>query len=344
MDDKELRAVVASAVRAPSVHNTQPWRFVGRVGDDDRVEAIEVLADPARMLEVIDPSGREMHLSCGAVVEFARIATRARGEACEVVLFPEQGRSDLLARIELRDKKPALPEEQRLYRAVEARYTERGRFDERPVPEDLREAMRDGATLFGAWVQFLDRPGDQVTTAVLLAHADEIEVMNPLYQRELAAWVHEEPRAGGDHPDGIPASALPDGPVRERGSSFRLRDFTPKESQSERPPHGEEPPVAEHPLVMILGTPEDDPRAWLLAGQALARILLTAAAEGLAASPMTQVLEVASTRAQLAGRLGLVGYPQIVLRMGYAHGWPTTQRRPVEEVLTSSHKGSENSH
>jgi len=31
--------------------------------------------------------------------------------------------------------------------------------------------------------------------------------------------------------------------------------------------------------------------------------------------------------------LGLLGYPQLLLRMGYGHGHPATGRRPIEETL-----------
>jgi hypothetical protein len=73
----------------------------------------------------------------------------------------------------------------------------------------------------------------------------------------------------------------------------------------------------------------------LQAGRALGRTLLEAAASGVQASPLTQVTEVASVRMMLAGALHLVGHPQIVLRMGFAHGHPTTPRRSVESVLDS---------
>jgi nitroreductase len=49
-----LRAVLEAAVAAPSMHNTQPWRF--RVREPGRT--VELHADPARLLAVADPDGR----------------------------------------------------------------------------------------------------------------------------------------------------------------------------------------------------------------------------------------------------------------------------------------------
>jgi hypothetical protein len=88
----------------------------------------------------------------------------------------------------------------------------------------------------------------------------------------------------------------------------------------------------------VIGTAADDPASWLAAGQATARLLLTATVHGLAASPMTQALEVQDTRARLASDLGLVGHPQMVLRLGPAAPGSTAavghaNRRPVAEVL-----------
>src|SRR6516225_3631402 len=64
--------LITAAARAPSVHNTQPWRF--RVGP----EAVELWTDPRRKLRA-DPSGREMLISCGAALFGLRLAVRSLG-------------------------------------------------------------------------------------------------------------------------------------------------------------------------------------------------------------------------------------------------------------------------
>src|SRR5215467_14384425 len=71
--DQVLRDAVALAVRAPSIHNTQPWKF--RLGQG----RIELYADRSRQLPVADDSGRAMFVSCGAALVFARLALQNAG-------------------------------------------------------------------------------------------------------------------------------------------------------------------------------------------------------------------------------------------------------------------------
>ena len=59
-DDALVRRIIDAASAAPSIHNTQPWRF--RLAGPD---LIEVHADPDRMLWVADPHGRALLISCG---------------------------------------------------------------------------------------------------------------------------------------------------------------------------------------------------------------------------------------------------------------------------------------
>jgi hypothetical protein len=93
----------------------------------------------------------------------------------------------------------------------------------------------------------------------------------------------------------------------------------------------------ERPTVLLLGTTDDDRRAWLDAGRALGRLLLRATASGLVASPLTQALDWPATRGQLRSRLSLVGHPQMLLRLGWPASTGTpTGRRPVGEVLRTS--------
>ena len=65
-----LRNAAARATLAPSIHNTQPWRF--RLGR----HSLEMLADPDRQLRVIDPGGRQLMISCGCALFNARVGGR----------------------------------------------------------------------------------------------------------------------------------------------------------------------------------------------------------------------------------------------------------------------------
>ena len=334
MNAEELRTVVELATKAPSVHNTQPWRFAARMAAGEDVVGVDVFADRERSLEVIDPETRDLHLSCGAAIEFARIGLRSLGRACAVHLLPDAADPDHLAWIEIGGTEPA-GDEERLRAAVPTRYTARERFDETPVPDDLIASLEHTVAEAGAWLRVLGHKADEVTLAVLLARSDDIERHDDRYEAELANWLNRPEGSG----DGIPAAAVV--PTHERASAFQLREMEAarlsEPEPRDNPAAGYDiPPPAEHPLVCIVGTPGDDRRAWLVAGQALGRLLLEAAAAGVQASPMTQVTEVASMRAMLAAGLGLLGHPQIVLRMGYAHGHPTTPRRPVDSVLDAT--------
>src|SRR3954451_22009710 len=142
--------------------------------------------------------------------------------------------------------------------------------------------------------------------------------------------------------DGVPVEAVPAGDPRDRPSNWLVRDLAAgsREQQLCRAAGDPDapPPEVERPTVVLFGTESDDRSAWLQAGQALGHVLLTATAEGLVASPLTQALDWPVTRTRLRQRLSLVGYPQMLLRMGYPPEGLTpavTGRRPVAEVLST---------
>ena len=330
----DVRTVVELASLAPSVHNTQPWRFTW----DGRT--LSVFEDPSRALPVLDPSGRERVLSCGAAVLLARIAFAELGWAVDAAVRPRQDDPHLVARLTVTGRREATEEEHALAQAVPRRTTDRDPFDTRRLPESARAAIAAAAEAEGAWTRFVGDESDDaaVELQVLLSHADDSQRSDPAYLAELAAWRRDR------EAEGIPARALPSVPVELRGSSWVPRDFRAGEAADEaagapaaRPAGGGpagDPPPAEHPDVLVLGTPGDGPDDWVTAGQALARVLLRATVDGIAAQPLTQVLEVPVLRARMRHVLGVVGHPQILLRLGYGHAGPTSRRRAVDDVLT----------
>jgi hypothetical protein len=239
-------------------------------------------------------------------------------------------------RITAEPGEPAAEAELALVGAARERHTQRGRFENRPVAEEAVHEMRLAAEAEGAWVRFLADSAEQVPLAVLLAKADQLERDDPAYQAELAEWA-DRPAGSGD---GLTAAAT--APAEgTRASDLTLRRFgtegpdgTGIEAGSRPDDDDADPPVAEHPLVAVLGTSGDSPQDWLVAGQAMSALLVRATADGVQASPLGQVLDQPWARRRLAGELGVVGHPQMVLRLGYAEPGAETPRRPVDELLT----------
>ena len=320
LSEDDVRTVVELAGLAPSVHNSQPWRFSWDG------EALELREDPRRGLQVLDPSGRERVLSCGAALLNARLALAELGRAVAVALLPDGDDGEVLARLVPGEAADVAPEDHELAAAAVRRATDRDPYDERPVPDDVLAALRAAAVQEGGWVHVVPTGPGEVDLDVLLAHAEAAQTADPDYLTELESWRTES----GDV--GVPTAALPTVPAAQRGSSLSLRDFDAGHGGASAG-QADGPPVPEHPTVLVLGTDEDTRRDWLLAGSALQRVLLVGTVHGVAAQPITSVLEVPVLRERLRSALGLRGHPQMVLRAGYGTHGPVTHRLPVDEVL-----------
>jgi nitroreductase len=335
MDAQGWTHVVAAATRAPSIHNTQPWLF------DASSDRLEIRLDTGRSLPVLDPTGRQQVISCAAAVEFAAIALRAGGAEAEVQVLPDPGDPALLARIAVGGRREVSATDRALAEAIGRRHTERAPFLPRGVPAELIAQLQAEAGSLGVWVKPITDPDDELATVSLLSRAEDTEQRDPAYMAELEQWVRTDPTS----PDGVPVQAVPAADPATRPSNWLIRDFLAGERASGERASGQSggsavpaadapPPAVERPAVLLMGTAGDDRAAWVQAGRALGRLLLSATAAGLATSPLTQALDWPATRTRLGLRLSLVGHPQMLLRLGYAAspGQPTG-RRPVAEVL-----------
>lgn len=315
--DEQLRQVVQAAGLAPSVHNTQPWQF------NATPDGLELHSVPDRQLAVLDPDGRQLHVSCGAALLHARVAARALNLDVTVRLLPDTGRPGLLAELDLVEGTPASTAEVLLATAILHRHTFRGTFTADPVAPALIARMRLAAAAEGGVLNELNRREDLLELAVLLSRADADEQHDPAYREELQSWL----RDGAGAADGLPPVPADQSAA---GSLLRQRDFT----LSHDARTDGSAPDADRPLVLVLATEQDDRTAWLQAGQALAAVLLLAADEDVQAQPLGQVTDSPAYRMRLRSALGLVGYPQLVLRMGTAAAARAgTPRRDVEDVL-----------
>ncbi len=306
--------LIQRAVLAPSSHNTQPWRF--RIGE----QAIDLFADRTRALPVNDPDDRELTISCGAALLNLRAAAASVRLKVTVRLLPDGAEGGWLARVGFEEEPENTSSDAGLAEYIERRRTYRKRFADKPIDEEVVRQLERATAVEGAWLKPLQSEQLRHDAAALVAEGDAIQWANPSWRRELAAWMH--PRRRGDGLT-VPGLAAPVAQLVVRtfnmGGGVGAKDKELAEAS---------------PLLAVLGTQRDDVNAWILAGQALQRVALTACRLGLQASYLNQPLQVASLRSKLQDLVGGVGLPQLLLRFGYPTGeLPQTPRRPVEDVI-----------
>jgi hypothetical protein len=314
-----LIAAAAAAGHAPSILNTQPWRW--------RVEPgrLELFADRARQLRVTDPQGRLLMISCGAAVHHARIALTAAGWSAAVARLPDAGEPDLLARLTVKGRSAVSDVATRLAQAIPVRHTDRRPVSDRPLPAASMDAIA-AATRAEGGLHIFSR--DQVVElAAAACRAAEVKAADPLIGEELAFWTGTAAPIG----TGLPTGVLPDHPAQ---TTVPGRDFGRTGTLSIGSGHDRAAVYA------LLFGDADEPVNWLRSGEALSAAWLTATTLGVSLVPLSDVVELVHTRQTLRHLVAGLGHPHLVLRLGIPDpqqaGYVRTPRLATTSVVDTA--------
>jgi hypothetical protein len=322
--EEEKKALFRKAVQrsslAPSVHNTQPWHFVVRP------DALELHADHDRQLRALDPTGRQMVISCGCASFNARVGLAA-DRVVQIDRLPDPAKPDMLARLTVLDEPAPWTPLVRLDPIIDRRHTNRRDFFDQDVPPEVIYELTTAAEQEETSLVQIVKPEHKMVAAQLSREAETIQNTDPRYQAELQAWTTTDLR----RTDGVPVSAIPHTDSRfETESLIRDFDVTGK---------GWLPRLKQSSLshcLMVLGTTKSTRSAWLRAGEALQRILLEATRLDYVVSIASQVAEVPATRDRLRKDLDLELLPLLLMRIGQAAPTPASNRRDLNMIISET--------
>jgi hypothetical protein len=310
------QAAYASGL-APSVFNTQPWRW--RV----HPEWLDLYADRSRQLPVTDPAGRLLTVSCGAALHHARVALAAEGWRGAERLCPSSDNPDHLARVGPLEYVGVTPEAMRRFQAAQRRRSDRRPLTGSTVPRELLGMIRAAVESERAHLHLL-RDDEVSDLASAAAHADTLASADEALRAELRFWV------GGVRSEGtgVPDTAIPTDPAT---GPVPHRDLGPSGTLATLPEADRAATYA-----VIFGE-WDTTEGWLLAGQALSAAWLAGTEHGVAVLPFSAPMEVPVTRTILRRLLAGIGHPYLVLRLGMTDpdhpGPPHTPRLEPTQVV-----------
>jgi hypothetical protein len=319
VEDRVLQEAVMLACRAPSLHNSQPWRWIS----DGAV--LHLFADHMRLMLAADSSGRELLLSCGAVLDHLRVAMAAAGWDTTVERFPDPHQPDHLAALTFTPTDVVTDAQGRRADAILLRRTDRLPFDAPDGWVEIETRLRLAVITHQVMADVvLER--DRPVLAEASRLTETLRASDPSYQTELEWWT--SPFAVND---GVPPSALVS--ASEIGRTEVARTFPLAARSDRRRDTGED-----RSKIFVLSTHNEDGRLDVLrCGEALSAVLLEATLLGFATCTLTHMTEVMSSRDIIRQVTGQIGSPQLLIRIGVAPSntrpLPVTPRRPLAEVL-----------
>ena len=317
VDTEVIRDAVRLACRAPSLHNSQPWRWVA---EDDTVQ---LFLDKDRVLYSTDHSGREALIGCGAVLDHFRVAMAAAGWTANVDRFPNPNNPLHLASIDFSPMKFVTEGHRRRADAILLRRTDRLPFAEPPDWNSVESQLRRTVT---ADAVRLDVIADELRPELAEASqlTESLRLYDSSYHAELSWWTGHYETV-----DGIPQSSLVSAAESDRVDVGRNFPVTPNSDR--RFEFGQD-----HSKIVVLSTYDNERASVLQCGEMLSAVLLDATMAGLATCTLTHITELRAGRDIVAALIEQTTTPQVLIRVGVA---PSSRRPTTRDPQATSQRG-----
>jgi hypothetical protein len=316
-----IRELLEYARLAPSVHNSQPWRFIVKG------TTITIAVSTDRVLGSGDPTSRESWISFGICLETLLQAAKGLGLKAEITDIQGAALNDHIATVQITEgsfeKRPAV------LQALKDRHTYREKMVPVEIPEKLKTDCQTAVEdLEGVGVFFMEDKAAINEVAQFTFKAMSIALSSPDFRRELYHFVHYNwsPARVGMHGYTLGEGLL--------GSIFSKLSIKLGLGLSLKAKHDKQR-IQDASALVFVGTSGDVPSFWLRAGRAYLRIALELAKSGLAQGTLAAPIEAPGFHEDIEKMLGTGLRLQTMLRVGKAtHAVRSSPRLNVDELTS----------
>jgi nitroreductase len=327
----EHTPLIEFARRAPSAHNSQPWRFKVANG------RVDLLWDPGRELPHGDPLGRYLLIGLGAAAESVALGAVSLGKNGRVA-FDFDRDAARAGWIEVGAGKSSA-EDRRLAAAVQQRQTTRLPLLGEPVPRAVLDHMAAEAERPGCHLIVKTDQSSRRGFAELVMEGTARNFARKAVYEEFFSLLRLRASHPGHDRDGLTADALAMGRVQRTLSPLFLRP--PSMRVLVRTGLHRIVARTQHRLALrsaamgLLVCPSESPAALFSGGRAMLRMWLAATAAEVRVHPMTAPMDDPEIRAALAQLFGAPPEASMVacFRLGFGPAGSRSPRLPLEELF-----------
>lgn len=319
INKQQLLELIKLATKAPSGHNTQPWRFI--IDGDEVV----IAPDFNRALPQADADHHALYISLGCALENFCIAAKQRGYT-PAITYPVK-ESVTMIRIGLSKSKSA--HDSPWFGMIAKRQVSRGKYQAEELPATLLDALQQELSTMDVRLVFFNGPEQKAMLTPFINRGIQKQYKNKAFKKELSHWMRFSEKAALKSGDGLWASSLGLPAMPAGMGKFVVNHFVSAKSEMKRVNS-----LVQHSGALVLLVADTDTVLnWIEMGRVFQRFGLETTRRGMKHAHLNMPCEEKGIRRQMAEDLKISGHPLLLLRIGYGEDMPYSFRRNIYEVI-----------
>lgn len=310
--------IIKYATKAPSGHNTQPWRF------SLAENTISIKPNFEVALPVVDGDNRELYISLGCATENLLISAAHFGYQAHIVQCDTAE-----IKVELTKDNQAVKDT--LFPQTERRQSNRSVYSSKKIGNEQLEKLQSISPSENLKIYFAEIGSPLADTFThYIAKGNEIQMSDKAFREELLSWMRFNGKQVKATGDGLSYKVFGNPALPDVIAKPIVRQFLKPDMQNK----GDRKKIASSSHLVLFTTKHNTVKEWIDLGRLLQRFCLTATELGIASAYCNQPCEVVSLANELQKTLPINGeYPTLLLRIGYADPTPYSPRKKTEEVI-----------
>lgn len=310
--------IIRYAAKAPSGHNTQPWRFCLAENTISIKPNFEV------MLPIVDGDNRELYISLGCATENLLIASTHFGYEAHIA---ECDTTEIKVELTKSNQVP----QNNLFHQIERRQTNRSVYRGEKITKEALGKLQSLSHENNLRIYFAEIGSPLADTLTqYIAKGNETQMSDKAFREELLSWMRFNGKQVKVTGDGLSYKVFGNPALPGIVAKPIVRQFLKPSTQNK----GDIKKVVSSSHLVLFTTKHNKVEEWVDLGRLLQRFALTATELDIAFAYCNQPCEVVSLANELQKMLPINGeYPTLLLRIGYAAPMPYSTRKEIEDMV-----------